>query len=433
MRIDLQSLKLLLILLDPRITRTPLRVLKALRAKGTRRLPTEVQNRLEGGIGRVTTLGFIRSWLAGEMITRHDGQWVVNSFLPPFPGPAFDRMFENLLSGRRLSPVSANLAVTAECPCSCWHCSLKNRTKGNLTTDEWKQTLDQLVDLGVSIISFTGGEPLARLDIAELVAHASGRGATPIIFTCGTGFDEKTAAALRRSGLWAVCVSLDHPDPAVFNQGRGRDAAYDDATAAIKLARRAGFYTMTGVVASRKLFEGNAFERTYALARSLGVHEFRLVEPMPCGKLADASDDALLTPEHVAAIRAFHVDTNRKGLLPKVCSFNHVESPEYFGCGAGTQHLFVDTAGNVCPCDFTPLSFGNILREPLTAIWTRMNDSMGNPRRNCFIQKHHRLIMDRKGVNEFPLPPDLSTAICAEAGPEPLPDYFAMVTGQKGG
>jgi hypothetical protein len=60
-------------------------------------------------------LAFVRRWLDGDQITRHS-QWVLNSFLPPFPDPAFDRMFENLLSGRRLSPVSAFLAVSDACP-----------------------------------------------------------------------------------------------------------------------------------------------------------------------------------------------------------------------------------------------------------------------------------------------------------------------------
>jgi hypothetical protein len=130
----------------------------------------------------------------------------------------------------------------------------------------------------------------------------------------------------------------------------------------------------------------------------------------------------------VAEIRQFHVATNRRGRLPKVCAFNQIESPEVFGCGAGTQHLFIDSAGEVCPCDFTPLSFGQVTQAPLAAIWDRMNDAMGNPRRHCFIQKHHSLIAQSSRTG-YPLPLEQSQQVCAIAGKEPLPDYFALVTG----
>jgi len=113
-----------------------------------------------------------------------------------------------------------------------------------------------------------------------------------------------------------------------------------------------------------------------------------------------------------------------------VCSFNQVESPEVFGCGAGTQHLYIDCRGNVCPCDFTPLSFGNIRQESFADVWQRMNLAFGdNPRRHCFIQKHHKLA-GQFGEGTHPLSPELSEKVCAEVGTEPLPGCFAMVMGK---
>mgnify|MGYP001478948386 CR=1 FL=1 len=107
-----QYIQLLRILLDRRVTATPRRVLAQLSRQGKPRLPKGVEKSLLGGLPGLQGLAFMHRWLKGEQLTIHQGQWVVNSFLPPFPGRAFDRMFENLLSGRRLSPVSAFLAVT---------------------------------------------------------------------------------------------------------------------------------------------------------------------------------------------------------------------------------------------------------------------------------------------------------------------------------
>ncbi len=414
-------------LLDPRVTAVPVRTLRELRRRGIRRLPRDVQPAVDGVRHRGRAWRFARQWLATERLTRHRGQWVINSFLPPIPGRAYERMFENLLSGRHLSPVSAYLAVTGECMCRCWHCSLSARRGGSLSSGIWASAIDQLHGLGVSLIGFTGGEPLLRSDLEDLVARASRGGAEPILFSCGVGLDEPRARRLAAAGLWACGVSLDHDDEAECDRQRGYAGAFRAALAAVRAVRRAGLYTMTGTVATRSLLESRRHERIYRLAQMHGVHECRFIEPMPCGRLGETSDDALLTPEHVATLRAFHTAMNRRGRGPKVCAFNQMESPEVFGCGGGTQHLFVDPDGEVCPCDFTPLSFGNIRDTPLALIWQRMNRAMGdNPRSHCFIQKHHRLVAGR-ATGTWPLPPETSEEICRAAGTEPLPAYFGMV------
>ena len=74
------------------------------------------------------------------------------------------------------------------------------------------------------------------------------------------------------------------------------------------------------------------------------------------------------------------------------------------------------------------MSFGNATRESLAVIWRRMSDAMGQPRRHCFIQQHHRLIAQH-AAGGYPLAPAPSLRVRAEAGFESLPEYFALVTG----
>jgi MoaA/NifB/PqqE/SkfB family radical SAM enzyme len=341
-------------------------------------------------------------------------------------------MFENMLSGRHLSPVSAFLATTADCPCRCTHCSAARSSGAELSTTDWAEVIRQLHELGVSIIGFTGGEPLQRTDTPELVRAAADGGAAAILFTTGIGFDSAIAVAMRRAGLWAVCVSLDHVDPATYDRQRGRPGLWETAVAAVRLAHRAGFYTMLSTVATPTVVRSGLHQRIHALAHELRVDEYRLVEPMPCGRMIDATEEDLLTPEDVLILRRFHVETNRRGPLPKVCAFNHIESPEVFGCGAGTQHLYIDAAGRVCPCDFTPLSFGTVPATPLADIWREMNLAMGdNPRTHCFVQRHFRAIRER-AASGTPLPPAASREICQAAEPESLPGYFACVVRKPG-
>jgi MoaA/NifB/PqqE/SkfB family radical SAM enzyme len=194
------------------------------------------------------------------------------------------------------------------------------------------------------------------------------------------------------------------------------------------MATQAGFYTMIGAVATREFIKNKLYRPIYQKAHALKVDEFRIVEPMPCGKLAAPQKETLLTQEMTDELRQFHRESNQKAIRPKVCSFNQIESPELFGCGGGTQHLFIDPSGEVTPCDFTPLSFGNVTQETLEMIWKRMNHAMGDaPRRYCFIQKNHQRIAEHTNGHSFPLPPDTSALICSQAGEEDLPDYFKLV------
>lgn len=418
-------------LMDRRVTAVPRRVLGELIRRGRRRIPQELERSLGGLIPGLKGIQFVQRWLAGERITRHAGQWVINSFLPPFPGRAYDRMFENLLSGRRLSPVSAFLAVTAECPYRCWHCSFKNREPGELGTGEWKRAIAELHSLGASIIGFTGGEPCTRADLPELVEAAAGGGASTILFSSGAALTPALLARLKAAGLWSVCISLDHPDPAEHDRLRGVPGCFARAAQALRQASALGFYTMVGAVGTRSLVDDRLLPALHRVARECGAHELRIVEPMPCGLLAQDPGEVLLDERRIRALRDFHVQTNRAGTPPKVCAFNQIESPELFGCGAGTQHLFIDARGEVCPCDFTAMSFGNVTRIPLPEIWTAMSEAMGNPRRHCFIHRHHALLLQHS-QGRFPLAPEASLQVCRAAGREELPDYFQQMLGSGG-
>lgn len=418
--------------IDPRIVLPPLRVMRELRRRGISRLPSDVYDMKRGRVRPLAFFRFVQRWLEGEQLTRHGKQWVLNSFLPPFPGPAYERLFTNQLSGRHLSPQSAFLAVTSACPNHCWHCSAAGRPGSDLSTEEWERTIDQCLELGASIIGFTGGEPCLQPDLPALVRRAVEGGAATIVFSSGSGVSRAQIQALAEAGLWAFSVSLDSTDPMVHNRLRDNDYAFEDAVAALRHAREAGLYSMIGMVATPEAVRTGKVEAMHLLAGQFGAHELRITEPMPCGKLAGCGKRGLLTPEQVEQLRQFHIVANRRGAVPKVCAFNQVESPETFGCNAGTQHLYIDAAGRVCPCDFTPLSFGNVREQPLAEIWKRMNLAMGdNPRRECFIQKHHALI-DAKAAegHPCPLPPEASEEVCRQAGPDELPDWFAMVMGK---
>lgn len=368
-------------------------------------------------------------WLNRERVTRHQGRWVINSLLPTFPSSAYDRTLERLLGQRQLFPQTAFLAVTADCPADCSYCSMKGRNVGQLlSTKQWCDVINQLHGLGTSLIALTGGEPLKRHDLPELIHAAHQSGMEVQLFTSGVGLTQARIETLRDAGLWAFGVSLDRTDQDTVDRICSIPGAFEAAVAALEMSKRAGLYTFINAVADRQMVVSGEYRRLHDLARRLKLHELRLIEISSCGHTQTNECRTLLQPEHVAELRRFHREVNRRGRLPKIVAFSEIESPEMFGCVAGTLHLFIDPAGDVCPCNFTPLSFGNVLTEPLETIWRRMSIAMRQPRRYCFVQTNGEIVQRQADGNGFPLPKELSCRIAAEAREDGLPDYFAVVT-----
>ena len=416
------------ILTDPRIVVPVIRSLCGPKSRNDNLHAMGVSSRIAGIRRRLAAAEFVRRWLRRERFIRHRGRWVINSLHPPFPSQAFERTFRNFCDAGHV-PQSANLAITARCPADCWQCSVKQRQSNHeLSHSDWKSVIENLNDLGVGLVGFTGGEPTLREDLPDLVRLARDGGAAPILFTSGIGVTEKTICTLRKAGLWALGVSLDRADRDSVTRLCQHPDAYDAAIASLQSARQAGLYTFINAVVDNEAVDADEHTKLYKFAMRLKVQELRLIEPKPCGRLAGQHDSRFLGSEQTATLSRFHREKNRQGQGPKVCSFNEVESPELFGCVAGTLHLFIDPAGEVCPCDFTPLSFGNVNDEPLDLIWRRMSETIRQPRRNCLMKSNASLIQQELQKNGAPLPNRVSCHIMSQSEEEALPNYFQVVT-----
>ncbi len=350
--------------------------LQTLRIPGMRQLP-------------LSAMLDVRRFLRDEKLTKlPDGRIVINSFMPPFPSRAFGTLVNGLHALRegKAIPISAYIAVTNRCRYRCWHCSRDHRDSNELDTAAMVRLVGDLQEMGLSIIGFTGGEPLLRDDLEEIIASVDDRSST-VLFTSGDGLTAERAQRLKDAGLFGVAVSLDHHSREVHDRRRGVEGAFESALAAIRNCREHGFYTMIQLVATRDVIEGDTIDRYLELSGSLGVHEIRLLEPMPTGKLLDGDPACCISCGQREALRRLHTRTNRSHSLTKVCSFAHVEHEERYGCGAGFQHFYIDGSGNVCPCDFVPVSFGNVREESVKEICVRMAQALGRPRPRCFLME----------------------------------------------
>lgn len=329
------------------------------------------------------------------------GQIRVNTFFPPYASKAFDRLCEAVVERRR-TPLSAYLAVTHECPCRCDHCSVAGREAAALTGEQLLDVIAQIKALGTCTLGLTGGEPMLREELPQLIAAAGPEMAT-VVFTTGFGLDEGAADALARANVTCVTVGIESTRATDHDAVRGAPGSFGQARRAVRLCQDAGIYTAISTVATPKRLASGEIDRMVKLAWEWNVHEFRILSPVATGAAA-GREDFMLTDEQLDDLRDLHTYYNRRYGPPAVACFAYLESDEVFGCGGGYHHLFIDAAGNVCPCDLTPASFGNVTDRPLAEIWAEMAEHFCRPRRTCIM----RNLAGQLEGRPLPLAPDES-------------------------
>jgi len=132
--------------------------------------------------------------------------------------------------------------ITRACNLKCVHCyndSGVGKPFKDVSTDKAKEVLDDLAVFGVPSVLFSGGEPLMRPDLFELIEYAGRKGLRAVISTNGTLITEEKAATIKERGVSYVGISLDGIGE-INDTFRGVPGAFDKAVAGIRNCRAAG-------------------------------------------------------------------------------------------------------------------------------------------------------------------------------------------------
>lgn len=351
------------------------------------------------------------------------GHLILHSHLPPLNSAAYGRFVDEHLTRRNDGPSHAQIAVTNTCPQHCAFCYNRDRTGTPLATAEILRVVDQLADAGVFWLGLTGGEPLVCEDLTRVVRHAAQRCAVKL-FTTGCTLLPRQAADLKRAGLFSVSVSLDHWDEAIHDRGRDYPGAFKAALAAIATFKSEGLDTGVSAVLSKEMVANGEVEPFLAFLETLEVDEIWLSETKPA--VRGWWDDALLITEaerrDLIALQDRY--NRRRGRHATLNYLAHFESAERFGCTAGRKMVYVDAFGEVSPCVFVPVSFGNVRDGPLAGILERMR-SVCRPGSECFISANYGALRDRAGGG-LPIGAAAGEEIMRRVGHTPPGRFFRM-------
>ncbi|PCN50247.1 radical SAM protein [Candidatus Geothermarchaeota archaeon ex4572_27] len=293
------------------------------------------------------------------------------------------------------------LEVTGRCNLSCIHCEVRG---GELDADPPLPQVYRMIDSIATVPEFrmlvlSGGEPLVRPDIYEIIRYARDVGFEVTIATNGTLISREVARKLSSLDITGVAVSLDFVEPELHDRFRGASGAWSKAMEGMKHAVEEGLYLQVNITLSRLNF--HELPQLLRLADELGSCVVLLYQFQPFGRGALREDIALTPAEFLSVMRT--VASLQRDLETLVIP---VGLPEYFaylsgktpfsgrlfrGCIAGRGMFYVRWNGEAWPCVFLQLSLGNVLEKPALEIWrenellSRLRDraNLGEPCRSC--------------------------------------------------
>ncbi|HTR98703.1 MAG TPA: radical SAM protein [Bacteroidota bacterium] len=363
--------------------------------------------------------GYLRRFKPVEV----GGKIFIHSHLPPLNSPAYRRFVNEHLLGGNPGPSHAQIGVTSTCPQNCSYCYNRGRTGEPLDTATILQTVRQLQEMGVFWIGLTGGEPLLNVDLPRII-RAIGERSSSKLFTTGATLTPETVQALGDAGLDSVSVSLDHWKEEEHDRRRGADGAYRAALQAIDLLLGDGrIHVGVSAVLSPAMLAPGVVMQYLEFLSSLGIHEAWLSETKPTpGAAAD-----WVVPDVDRDLLIRIQDTwNAKGGMT-VNYLGHFEGAQHFGCSAGNKMVYIDPFGEVSPCVFIPMTFGNVRGRPVREIFADMREHFPTEDR-CFINRNAG-VLARHASGNGPIPRRESVSILDSLAHGAKPKFFRLLEG----
>ena len=279
-------------------------------------------------------------------------------------------------SDHLLGPLAVHLEVIAACDLHCAHCFAGALPrKGQLSVEEIDALCAELASMGSFRLGLTGGEPLLRPDLLDIVDVATGHGLHPCLTTHGLRLDERWAQELGKRDLVWLNVSLDGATAESHDRIRGA-GTFARAIEKIRMLSHHARFTLAFTITAPLAHE---VEACAELARELGAHTAVFRPLYPVGTAAqnlelmptyDAYADALDVLARTVASQQGDTHT-LDPFGPELRETVQAKSYVGDGCGAATLIASVSASGDVSPCSFLgPASTaGNLRAHSFGEIW----------------------------------------------------------------
>ncbi|MCX7857086.1 MAG: radical SAM protein [Deltaproteobacteria bacterium] len=268
--------------------------------------------------------------------------------------------------------------LTRSCNLSCLHCrasAIKERDEQELTTDECKMVIDSISSFSSPVIILTGGEPLLRNDIFEIISYANERGLYTVLATNGTFISKEIARTLKKLNIRRVSLSIDGKDSQSHDHFRGVNGSFEYIVNAAKIMKEENLpFQINTTVTYMNI---NDLENIYALAISLGASAWHVFMLLPVGRGKNIKEKVLKAEEYEETLRLIYTLERKRELEIKVTC-----GPQYYrilkengetlrssGCLAGKSFMFISHTGVTQPCGYLEIPCGDVKTEGVEHVW----------------------------------------------------------------
>ena len=282
--------------------------------------------------------------------------------------------------------------ITRSCNLACAHCRAAAHLEpypGELSLAECKAVIDDIASISDPILIVTGGEPLMRPDIWDIIAYAFEKGLHPVIGTNGTMIDDAMAKKIADAGVPKVSVSLDFPDAEGQDAFRGQKGAFDETVQGIKNLEKYGVHVQVNTTVTKA--NATKLDEIHNVSKELGATDFHPFLLVPTGRGEDLID-VELTPEEYDEVLTWAYHRQKTSCM----AFKPTDAPQYFrimrqqaasegiritpathgrmavsrGCLGGISFVFISHTGDVQPCGYFDMQLGNVKEQKFSDIWT---------------------------------------------------------------
>jgi MoaA/NifB/PqqE/SkfB family radical SAM enzyme len=350
-------------------------------------------------------------------VVRRGRLYKLQLYIPAYPSRAFFYTLEKLYRPEP-GPVSVVLSMTRACGYRCPHCYQRLDRGKDLEMPLLIDVAREMQALGVSYFDIEGGEPLLCADrLLELLRGIDDR-AEIWVNTTGANLTEALAADLRRAGLAGVMVSVHSPDSERHDAFTGVPGSFDVACRALRLFAANGLFTAINCCPSPELVASGGLERVFDLARDLGCSFVQVIHGKSAGGWLGQPAEAQAAPDMIATLRALHLAYNTRSEYrdhPCIAAQVFDERADLFGCTAGgVDRFYLGADGEVQPCEFLNVSFGNVRTEPFGEIFARMRSFFRRPGTDwlcCTQAESIAAVMRERGLTRTPVPWEVTREI----------------------
>lgn len=268
--------------------------------------------------------------------------------------------------------------TTNACNMFCDHCyrDAGCQAEDELSTTEAKTLLEQIAKAGFKIMIFSGGEPLMRTDIVELVAHATSLGLRPVFGTNGTLLTLELARQLKEAGAMGMGISLDSLNKQKHDEFRKFPGAWDGAVRGMKICKEVGlsFQIHTTIMD----WNSDEVEAITDFAVELGAVAHHFFFLVPTGRAVSIEEESLKAEAYEEVLTRIMkkqqtVDIELKPTCApqfmRIAKQMGVDMRFSRGCLAGTHYCIIGPKGQVQPCAYLNIPLGDVRETPFDEIW----------------------------------------------------------------